>query len=87
MEPLPKQGCEDAAIACRAFHTIRLSGTPAEAGVRGHNDCFYDDEDQVSVEPLPKQGCENSPSVKEISDDPGLSGTPAEAGVRDIKIG
>ena len=58
VEPLPKQGCElaEALAFSRALH--RLSGTPAEAGVRVLIAVLIHRTAQVSVEPLPKQGCE-----------------------------
>ena len=59
----------------------RLSGTPAEAGVRVPVASWSDHNRAVSVEPPPKQGCETGES-HENQDMSGLSGTPAEAGVR-----
>ena len=60
-----------------------LSGTPAEAGVRGVRPFPPPRPCRVSVEPLPKQGCEvNSRESFYITTR--LSGTPAEAGVRGV---
>ena len=59
-----------------------LSGTPAEAGVRGAKHALNLLMAHVSVEPPPKQGCENVCSSYQSLIWQRLSGTPAEAGVR-----
>ena len=59
-----------------------LSGTPAEAGVRGSRGTNENRTNSVSVEPLPKQGCEWTTCFTMLRKPKSLSGTPAEAGVR-----
>ena len=43
---------------------LRLSGTPAEAGVRDESAAGNHRAREVSVEPLPKQGCEQLHTIK-----------------------
>ena len=40
VEPLPKQGCEKKFIVIYTIEDKRLSGTPAEAGVRASSSCW-----------------------------------------------
>ena len=85
VEPPPKQGCEDEVMAEGAGFS-GLSGTPAEAGVRGDDYVWFRfmwTESQWN--PRRSRGA-RSTFLQIRRTTPRLSGTPAEAGVRGGEI-
>ena len=58
--PCRSRGARCPVTRRKLWLTASLSGTPAEAGVRGYCICDSLQCSIVSVEPLPKQGCEGA---------------------------
>ena len=82
VEPPPKQGCEDKWVE-EIANRDRLSGTPAEAGVRAAGEILNTGSAQSQWNPRRSRGASFN-SVNHCHASRRLSGTPAEAGVRVI---